>query len=545
MYTEFYNLKEKPFNLTPSPKFLYQGDIHKEALALLTYGIQERKGFVLLTGEVGTGKTTVLQTLFTNLDNDVQYVYLSNPLITTEDFINYVAYSVFKTKINLRSKSDFIIEFEEYLKYILQHQQNFVLIIDEAHKLSFDLLEEIRLLSNLETADEKLINIFLVGQPELNEKLNESRCRPLLQRISIMYHMKPLNLESTREYIHTRLRIAGAREPHNIFSKNVIKALHQYSNGYPRMINILADNVLLQGYSEGSKKITVNMVKGCYEDSKLEIPDTNSIYGKPEVIEVNKKETSPGSRVIKWAVLIILLVGVIWIGLTRNRNELFLKLIDALPRKISFLSNNNFENTNSIKQRINENDEKVIAHEPPEKAEMSTVNAKIEASLPIKKHSGFSEEDQIIEDRTEGSMKSIVVKNGDTLAELATKIYGRVNKPILDHIKEHNPTIANINLIDVGSEIIFPPLNRKNIQSSYTVHIASYKPFKFAREVFQKMISEGYEVYIIPIYNNNTGKIFRITLGNFRSLTEAEMYATRIIEQGVSKYANTIQLEMK
>ncbi|MBW1716810.1 MAG: Flp pilus assembly complex ATPase component TadA [Deltaproteobacteria bacterium] len=136
MYTAFYNLTEKPFNLTPSPRYLYLGEVHKEALAFLTYGVVERKGFILLTGEVGTGKTTMVQTLLANLDKNVERVYISNPLLSTQDFIDYLAFSAFKRKVRFKSKADFLVEFEQFLKECLQHQKTFLLIIDEAQRLS-------------------------------------------------------------------------------------------------------------------------------------------------------------------------------------------------------------------------------------------------------------------------------------------------------------------------------------------------------------------------------------------------------------------------
>jgi len=270
MYTEFYNLKEKPFNLTPSPRFLYLGETHKEALALITYGIMEQKGFVLLTGEVGTGKTTIVQTLLENLDSSVKYVYLSNPTLSPPDFLSYVATSLgLETKST--SKSSLLAQFEGFLKQFIQNQQKVLLIVDEAQKLSLNLLEEIRLLSNLETADEKLINIFLVGQPELNQTLRNAKCRPLLQRISIRYHINPLNLMETEAYIKTRLKAAGAGDL-RIFSREVIKLIHKYAKGYPRMINILCDNALLLGYSTGNRRITHAMIEECYKD--LQLPDS-------------------------------------------------------------------------------------------------------------------------------------------------------------------------------------------------------------------------------------------------------------------------------
>jgi general secretion pathway protein A len=301
MYTDFYKLKVKPFNLTPSSRSLYLGDIHKEALALLTYGVMDRKGFILLTGEVGTGKTTMVHALMNSLGKDIQYVYLSNPLFSVTDFLNYLAFSAFKEKMDFKSKTDFLIHFEFFLKKQAKDQKNFTLIIDEAQKLSFELLEEIRLLSNLETSEEKLINIFLVGQPELNELLNQPRCRPLLQRISIRYHIKALDEAASLEYISTKLKLAGAEKPDSIIPRNVAKAIFRYSDGYPRMINILADNVLLLGFSRGDRHITSAMVKECYDDLQLE----GSVFDAVKDKEPIKNKRGLLGRIcnFKWAAL--------------------------------------------------------------------------------------------------------------------------------------------------------------------------------------------------------------------------------------------------
>jgi len=302
MYLNFYNLKDKPFNLTPSSRSLYLGDIHKEALALLTYGVMDRKGFILLTGEVGTGKTTMVHALLTSLGEDIQYVYLSNPLFSIADFMNYLAFSAFKERINFHSKTDFLIQFEFFLKDQLKKRKNFILIIDEAQKLSFELLEEIRLLSNMETSEEKLLNIFLVGQPELNELLHQPRCRPLLQRISIRYHIRALDEASSLEYISTRLKLAGADKPESVIPRNVARTIYRYSDGYPRMINILADNTLLLGYSRGVRNITPAMVKECYDDLQLE----GSFFDaeKSRVKQDKKRKGFFGAlRDFKWAAL--------------------------------------------------------------------------------------------------------------------------------------------------------------------------------------------------------------------------------------------------
>lgn len=270
MYKDFYGLKEKPFDLTPSPHYLYLGEIHKEALALLTYGVMERKGFVLLTGEVGAGKTTIVKTLLAGLDENVQCVYLSNPRLSAAEFLEYLALSVFEEKHDFKSKARFLLAFEKYLLQAANRNKNFILIVDEAQNVSYSMLEDIRLLSNLETAGRGLFSIFLVGQPELNWKLSLPICLPVQQRISMRYHIKPLDLKATREYVVKRLQTAGMSNGVQIFSKQAVDTLHRFSEGYPRMINVLADNALLLGYSTGRPKITRAMVKDAFRDTLVE-----------------------------------------------------------------------------------------------------------------------------------------------------------------------------------------------------------------------------------------------------------------------------------
>lgn len=310
MYTEFYNLAEKPFDLTHSARYLYLGEVHKEALAMLTYGVMERKGFALLTGEVGTGKTTILRAMLKDLGGNVKYVHLTNPLLSPKEFMSYLTRSAFRNRISFKSKADFLLAFESFLTRCSHQRQHFLLVIDEAHKLSFDLLEEIRLLSNMETADEKLISIFLVGQPEMNRKLGDPRCRALLQRISIRYHIKPLSASETEEYITKRLKVAGAVKPDDVFPKSVRKAIHEHSRGYPRMINILSDNLLLLGYAREERKLAPAMVRECYEDLILESPAPVADSEPEPITTRSEPETLDPSRpgAWKWALVGLLAV---------------------------------------------------------------------------------------------------------------------------------------------------------------------------------------------------------------------------------------------
>jgi general secretion pathway protein A len=253
MYLRFYGLREAPFNPTPDPKFLYQSARHREALAQLLYGVLERKGFTVLTGEVGTGKTTLLRTLLARLDRDVPVAYIHNTALGIEGLVEYMLedWSAPSTATSharrLGDLSRFLIE---------QHRlgQSPVLIIDEAQNLSIPTLEAVRLLSNFETDSAKLLQILLVGQPELRRKLNSPELRQLKQRIGLRSHIGPLEPEEVRSYIQHRLRIAGAADG-GIFTDAAIQRITDYSEGIPRVVNIVCDHCLLSGYADQKRRI--------------------------------------------------------------------------------------------------------------------------------------------------------------------------------------------------------------------------------------------------------------------------------------------------
>lgn len=558
MYTDFYKLKEKPFNLTPSPRFLYLGEVHKEALALLAYGVTERKGFILLTGEVGTGKSTMVQALLAGLDKDVQCVYISNPLFSAQDLMSYLASKTFHTRLTIKSKANFLISFEDFLKQRLQDQKNFVLIIDEAQKLSFELLEEIRLLSNMETADNKLINIFLVGQPELNHNLSQPRCRPLFQRISVRYHIRPLDLEDSQEYITTRLKIAGS-ENGQLFSKSAIKAIYQYSKGYPRVINILADNALLLGYSRGKKRLTPAIVKECYEDMKLDGSMSEEREENKTPYEVKKVAPKSSRGYWKWAVVLLLISAFAFVNAKKGQN-IIREMVTAVSvpfqeKPAEEVNNKVFPVEGGAEVKVQEDVREVVEVAEktetqdvsvPEETEKRTTDREEDTGIfTMQKDEEFDEVPPLIREKDEATWTTIVVKEGDTLAALATRHYGRVDPSILGLLKRNNPEIKNIDLINVGQKIIFPPLSKSYQRPTFTVHVASFKPFQHAQRLFQKLVKEGHEAYILPVYAPRKGKIFRVTIGNFEDSKKAQSYSEKIQENKVSEYARVIQVEMR
>jgi general secretion pathway protein A len=554
LYTDFYKLKEKPFNLTPSPRYLYLGDIHKEALALLTYGVVERKGFILLTGEVGTGKTTMVQALLSNLDQNVHYVYLSNPVLSQSEFMDYLAFSAFRKKVHFRSKADFLVEFEAFLKECLQHQENFILLIDEAHKLSFDLLEEVRLLSNMETADEKLINIFLVGQPELNEKLSRPQCRALLQRISVRYHIKPLSFEETREYIRNRLRTAGAGNGQKIFPSSTVKSVYEFSEGFPRLINILCDNALLLGYSRERRTITRDMIKECHQDLKLDAAPSEENAQQEE--EKKEEKIVVGSRAhsLKWLLLLVLafLVGMLITGKGLDVYHRFFP-VSAIPE-----ANRAAMETTAAKKMTEQTKTDKNAQELPtgvdeQKGEVKLPGAGSIASESAKADEAGKVERAIEKEKVAGSppaeqappARTVVVKEGDTITGLASTVYGFVNDALVQKIKGSNPEIADINRISIGQKIVLPPLEGANAAPVFTVHVASFAPIEQARALFKALLDRGYEAYILPYHDPEKGNVFRVTVGNFKDRAGAQVYAAKILKEGLSGYAKPIQVEVK
>jgi general secretion pathway protein A len=268
MYEQFYGLKENPFNVTPNPEYIYLGENHREALSQLLYGVREKKGFVVITGEVGTGKTTLIHYLLNKFqgNNHTKTAFLFNPKLAVEDFIQYILRDLGE-EIEGKTKGDHLYQLHRYLLEAYRKEERIVLIVDEAQGLNPELLEEVRLLSNLETSKSKLIQIVLIGQPELARTLSRPEFRQLRQRINLRYHLSPLSEKETKEYIEKRLRIAGARE--SIFTEKAIKMIYVKSRGIPRLINILSDNALLNGYALDQKKVDGKSVKEVARDLHL------------------------------------------------------------------------------------------------------------------------------------------------------------------------------------------------------------------------------------------------------------------------------------
>jgi general secretion pathway protein A len=258
MYNEFYGFREAPFNITPDPRFLFFSDKHREAFNHVLFGIRERKGFIQITGEVGAGKTTVCRAILTELGDHCKTALILNPMITATQMMRTIL-----TELGLEprklDRSAYLDLLNRFLLEQAEAGNDVVLLIDEAQDLEPELLEQVRLLSNLETDQRKLLQIVLIGQPELREKLDQRGLRQLRQRITVRYHLKPLNRFETERYIHHRLRVAGA-DGRPTFSPWAIRRVHSYAQGVPRLINAVCDKALLYGYVNGTYDLKARAV---------------------------------------------------------------------------------------------------------------------------------------------------------------------------------------------------------------------------------------------------------------------------------------------
>ncbi|MGC9324465.1 MAG: AAA family ATPase [Desulfomonilia bacterium] len=527
MYKDFFGLREKPFSITPDPKFLYMSPGHKEALAHLLYGMKEGSGFVVITGEVGTGKTTILNAFLLKLPPRMPKVVIKNPNIKTENL-----YFLLGEAIGIpgeRRSRDNIHEFENRLKEI----GGAVLIVDEAQGLAIEMLEEIRLLSNLETMNEKLVQIMLLGQQELNEKLQSPQLRQLKQRIGIKYHIPPLDNKETRDYIDHRLRIAGYEPKEKpLFTTSALNEIYRYSKGFPRLINIVCDNLLISAFTDEIRQINATMVKRV-------VSDLEETYGKSKSSgEMGVKRKHPLlRRVIVPAGVFLLLAGGFWMLSTRT--DLAIRIPDTFVQVTGAVS----QIIGADPQRDSVSPEGPASspvmspgvHSVPAKEKISIIEEKGEPSLPPVPPT-------LVEPEKE-TMAAIRVHRGDTLAELAAVYYGRVDSGILDAIKQANPSLENIDLIYEGQEIFLPDIETMP-RELFSVSVASYHSITEAKAVFLDLLDRGFDATIYPYVDSQKNHWYRITIGTFSNRTEAIQYSEHLGEKGFL-YAKPVKIRME
>ncbi len=269
MYNAYFGFSESPFSLSPDPAFFYRSEQHEEALANLIYGVQSKKGFIVLTGEVGTGKTTMLECLRDFLDSQyIEFAFIFNSRITSDQFFEMIAYDL-DLRCDRKSKTEVLFALNALLLNQADQGRTTVLIVDEAHNLEWEVLEEIRLLGNLENRRGKLIQVILAGQPELDRKLEAPNLRQLKQRIVLRCNLEPFSADDTAQYVASRLEKAGMQDQ-TVFTPEILADVHLRAQGIPRLINAICDNLLLTCFAMETKVATVSMLDEVSKDMRLE-----------------------------------------------------------------------------------------------------------------------------------------------------------------------------------------------------------------------------------------------------------------------------------
>ena len=263
MYETYFGLTEPPFNVTPDPRFVFFSQQHREALSALVYGVESRRGFIQITGEIGTGKTTLCRALLQRLDDKVHSALVFNPKLSEFELLQTIVED-FGIKPGGKKKKDYFDSLNRFLLEELDKGYNAIVIVDEAQLLSPKALEQIRLLSNLETSTQKLLQIILVGQPELRDLLNRKDLVQLFQRITIRYHLSVLTRAEAGEYLDHRMKVAGAQRA--VFAPDAVDRIYEISAGVPRLMNVLADRALMAAFTQSASFITPDLVNYAYQD---------------------------------------------------------------------------------------------------------------------------------------------------------------------------------------------------------------------------------------------------------------------------------------
>jgi general secretion pathway protein A len=298
MYEQFFGFRERPFDLTPDPRYLVLTESHREALSNLEYAIGSRKGLTLLIGEAGAGKTTVIRTAIDRQPVRVHCVHLHNPTLSRAEFAELLAVRFGLSERAVESKARMLVELEGLLRARRDLGETTVLVVDEAQSLPLELLEEIRLLANIETEDQKLVCVILAGQPELASRLNAHELRQLKQRIALRCELRALTPAETSNYIVGRIRVAGGQGS-QVFTRQAVEAISAASRGVPRTISVIADNALLGGFAAGVKPVTRQIVQDICRDFDLaEAPDRASVSTRPRasMLPVGPRLDGPADR---------------------------------------------------------------------------------------------------------------------------------------------------------------------------------------------------------------------------------------------------------
>jgi general secretion pathway protein A len=492
MYNSYFGFLESPFSVTPDPRFFYTNPIYQEAYAILRYGIETKKGFIVITGEVGTGKTTLLRKLMRNLEDTVHSVFIFNTDLSFPELLQLILHDLGLAPKEA-SKVTMLQELNDYLIKQLKQGHTVATLIDEAQNLSDDALENLRLLSNLETDQEKLLQIVLMGQPELEAKLDQPKLRQLKQRVALQCRLAPLKDEEVGPYIDFRLSAVGF-EDKDLFHPDGIQQIAFYSKGIPRLINIICDNALLCAYARSKKIVSADMIKEVARDLRVgsEVQVTPAVVSKTEP-EALIREAADGVPKHKVRRMVRAGVGTLLVFLV------FVAVASAIdPQNFLSITRIGLE---GAKHNLNQ-----------------------WALLVAPQESVPKEASPVVEFKQKG--QRVMVQHGANIYKIAGDAYGTNTALGMDLIKEFNPQIKNLNWVSAGQDLLLPRLTtetllRKQLDGSYRLIAASFRSLRGADEYARLLSNKGYQVTITPRRVSDNLLLYRVEMDGLKNLEEA------------------------
>jgi general secretion pathway protein A len=548
MYTAHFGCRERPFDITADPRFLYANPAHEEAYAAILHGIQGRRGCIALVGEAGTGKTTLLHEVLANLDEPSRTVLFDKTTLTFEELLDFTC-----REFDLPVTNGRLLEKIQALNEFLLERQRAggtgVLIIDEAQNLTNEVLENLRLLSNFEAANEKLLQLVLVGQPELAHKLEQSTLRQLKQRIAVRCQLDRLRLEDVGPFILHRLRVAGC-ERQDIFTPDAVERIASYSAGIPRLINTICDNAMLIAYGAGSSTVSKEAVEEAAHDlrlvenapSPIALDERSAmtahelkIIQRPDVTTSSKKAVRAPLPFVQqssrpWLRPVLGMLGLtVMVG--------FLLRFEATPTALRQTVARVVDLGPSVSPLGAEQSTVAFDHQQEER--ISSSPAPQLASLPLSQESESPRQATIPEETTakpaisvsplptpsfaanEWKGETITIVRGDTISHLVLKLYGNSSMLAFDLIKELNPHIEDLNRIAVGEKILFPTLTRETLvrpqpDGSSWLILGAFHNEEEAENLAEKVRRDGYVGAVSQQRVFGSRSLYRVTVEGLR-----------------------------
>jgi len=481
---KFFGFSEDPFNLTPDPRFLFLAVGHYETLSSMISGIRERKGITVISGEVGTGKTLLIYALLKELSEKIKTAFVFYPKISYQDLLKYILTDL-GVSVPRENLQTLLMSFKQYLKQRMDRDETVAIIIDEAQHLEFEVMENLFRLCSEDSPVAKSVQILLVGQPELMAKLDSQEMQAFKNRVSIRNYLRPLNHKESEEYIDHRLKVAGSSSS-KVFTPQAIDRISKFSDGIPRVINIICDRALLTGYATSSKKIDETIVKETIKE-----------------LSHLKSHRTVGERAVRplYAVLVILIVAVLGLG------------------TLYFL---NWDS--NVKPPLKKSEKTIFLKETLAKKEKST--EKKEA--PPKKEVPPKNATEII----------VSVKKSWTLSLLAQEYYNNVNPTLIDLILEFNPQITDLNRIFVDQQIKIPRITEELFliqapNQSYKIYLGTFNNKQFGYSLKENPVLKGKNLEVIPHKVSQKDTWFRVVIGEYKTRDESLKAIQALRQQGL------------